>query len=361
MYGPTETTIWSTTGLRRGASRGGGIGRPIANTQVYVLTRRCSPVGIGVPGELWIGGDGVTRGYWRPELTAERFRGGSVRAATARAFTAPATSPDGCPAATLDFLGRADFQVKLRGYRIELGEIETAIDALDGVRQSVVVVREDVPGTQLLVAYLLADTAVTEAALKTALADVLPAHMIPGRFVTLDAFPLTPNKKVDRKALPPPSAPVRAVADTPAAKTQAAPEAASAEAGFDGDVEAEISAIWAATLGVANITARDNFFDLGGHSLLAVQAHREIKSRLGVPKLSITDIFRFPVLGDLAEAVQAKLGAPARVTKPVPAPAASAPAPVANTGTEPEAPPATSRADAMARRREMRARRRHGS
>ncbi|WP_147114319.1 MupA/Atu3671 family FMN-dependent luciferase-like monooxygenase [Tateyamaria sp. syn59] len=357
MYGPTETTIWSTTRTARADAGVVGIGTPIANTQVYILNDKHEPQPIGVAGELYIGGDGVTRGYWqRADLTAERFVPDPFAAKDGARMYATGDLARWLPGGELDFLGRADFQVKLRGYRIELGEIETAIDGLDGVRQSVVVVREDIPGVQQLVAYLLADGSPEEPALKAALAEALPAHMIPGRFVTLDSFPLTPNKKVDRKALPAPAAPTRPKPVTPAATDNAPVTAANDASGFDGDVTAAISGIWTSILGVSDISARDSFFDLGGHSLLAVQAHREIKAQLGVNKLSITDIFRFPVLGDLAKAVEGKLEAPA----PKPA-VASAPAEPVKV-PEPvgaEAAPA-SRADAMAQRRAMRAARRKG-
>lgn len=359
MYGPTETTIWSTTRTAETGAGVVGIGTPIANTQVYVLDDKMEPVPVGVPGELFIGGDGVARGYWkREDLTAERFVRDPFSDRTGARLYRTGDLARWLPEGELDFLGRADFQVKLRGYRIELGEIESALDRLDTVRQSVVVVREDIPGTQVLVAYLLADAAIDEAALKSALGEVLPAHMIPARFVTLDAFPLTPNKKVDRSALPAWSVPEREVAAAPKpASTPLDAGTLPTTAGFDGDVEAEISAIWSAILGVGSISARDNFFDLGGHSLLAVQAHREIKSKLGVAKLSITDIFRFPVLGDLAEAVGDKLGggAPARSAPAMKTTSQTAPTP------EPTEAPAVSREDAMARRREMRARRRRGS
>ncbi|WP_116599840.1 MULTISPECIES: MupA/Atu3671 family FMN-dependent luciferase-like monooxygenase [Primorskyibacter] len=357
MYGPTETTIWSSTQTAAPGAGVVGIGTPIANTQVYVLDDKLQPLPIGAAGELFIGGDGVTRGYWeRPDLTADRF------------IPDPFSDRDGARLyrtgdlmrwrmdGTLDFLGRTDFQVKLRGYRIELGEIESVIDTLDGVRQSVVVAREDQPGMQQLVAYLLTDNPVEEAKLKSALAEHLPAHMIPARFVALDAFPLTPNKKVDRKALPVPPAPVRTAAPRPAPQPAPAGNGAAPPAGETRNLEevtAEIAAIWAATLGVGDISARDNFFDMGGHSLLAVQTHREIRTRLGVTKLSITDIFRFPVLGDLAEAVHGKLGggaAPAKSASPV----AQTP-PSATAGSAPAT--GNARADAMARRREMRARR----
>jgi len=351
MYGPTETTIWSTTGPAAGCAGVVGIGTPVANTQVYILDEKMQPRPIGVPGELWIGGEGVTRGYWRREdLTAERFVADPFSDRDGARLYGTGDLARWLPGGTLEYLGRTDFQVKLRGYRIEPSEIETAIDALGQVRQSVVVVREDAPGMQMLVAYVLADSALDEAALKAALAEALPAHMIPGRFVALDAFPLTPNRKVDRKALPMPSAPGVAARSRPAENRPDASKAAPEGAGFDGDVEAEVARIWTATLGVANISPRDNFFDLGGHSLLAVQAHREIKARLGVARLSITDIFRHPVLGDLAEAVRAKLGAggasppspPAALGASQPAPQ-PAPPPVAGS-----APPAAVAADSGA-------------
>ena len=327
MYGPTETTIWSTTAFSKGGEGVVGIGSAIANTTLHVLDDQQRPVPVGQEGELWIGGAGVTRGYWqRPELTAERFvtidgerlyrTGDLVR-----------LRPDG----TVDFLGRADHQVKIRGYRIELGEIETQLDALPGVTQSVVIAREDQPGDVRLVAYVLghADTG----ALKTALAGVLPAHMVPSAVVRLDSFPLTPNKKIDRKALPAPGV-VRAA-------VIAAPVAANG-----GDTQARIAAIWQKVLGVAEIKPADNFFQLGGHSLLAVQAHREIREALALPGLSITDVFRFPVLQALAAHIDAKL-------KPAGSTAPQTPEPA----KEVEQEAARGRMDAMSRRRAMRAER----
>ena len=229
--------------------------------------------------------------------------------------------------AGIDFLGRADHQVKLRGYRIELGEIETVLDAQPGVTQSVVIAREDQPGDVRLVAYVLgsADTGT----LKSALARELPAHMVPAHVVRLDRFPLTPNKKIDRKGLPAPALVRPAVIE--------APVAANA-----GDTLARIAGIWQHVLGVAEVKPADNFFQLGGHSLLAVQAHREIREALALPGLSITDVFRFPVLSALAGHIDAKL-------KP------SGPKPMDAAPVEPEA--ARGRLDAMSKRRAMRAER----
>jgi len=347
MYGPTETTIWSTTQTAGPGQGAVPIGKPIANTQVYVLDEEMQPVPVGVPAELYVGGAGVTRGYFhRGDLTAERFLPNPF--ADGRIYRTGDLArwrTDG----RLDFLGRADFQVKLRGYRVELGEIESVIDRHETVQQSVVIAREDKPGVAQLVGYLLAEGVVDEAALRDTMRATLPDYMIPQHFVTLDAFPLTPNKKVDRTALP---APVPCQAKP----TAAAPSAAQAPAvpvnlGSETDISDAIAAIWTGFLGVPQISPKDSFFDLGGHSLLAVQAHREIRSKLGVQKLSITDIFRAPTLGALAKIVAQKVGAPAvakaAVTTPEPAPAPSA------------APSGDPLQDAMARRREMRERRRN--
>ena len=221
MYGPTETTIWSTTQTATGGEGITGVGRPIANTQVYVLDDAMQPVAIGVPGELFIGGEGVARGYWqRPDLTADRFLDDPFQSGNRIYRTGDLVRwrADG----GLDFLGRADHQIKLRGYRIELGEIETHIDAVPGVRQSVVIPREDTPGNVQLVAYYLETAPVDPAKIRDHLATELPAHMVPAHVVRLDAFPLTPNKKIDRKALPAPRARVASAPANVTPITQAA-------------------------------------------------------------------------------------------------------------------------------------------
>ncbi|MFA8441783.1 MupA/Atu3671 family FMN-dependent luciferase-like monooxygenase [Yoonia sp.] len=352
MYGPTETTIWSTTQTAEPGQSPVPIGTPIANTQVYVLDDNMQPVPIGVPGELYIGGAGVTRGYFqRDALTAERFLPNPfVDGRIYRTGDLVRWQPDG----RLDFLGRADFQVKLRGYRVELGEIESVIDRHAGIQQSVVIPREDTPSVVQLVGYLLADGAVDEAALRKDMLKSLPDYMVPRHFVRLDAFPLTPNKKVDRKALPAPML-GQAVSSPVAVKAPVA-QATAVDLGSEADISDRIAAIWSATLGVPQIGAKDSFFDLGGHSLLAVQVHREIRSSMGVQKLSITDIFRAPTLGALAKIVAQKAGAPAapkpaHETPKVPAPAIPAP--------EQAKPSSDPLQDAMARRREMRERRRN--
>ncbi|MDU8910812.1 MupA/Atu3671 family FMN-dependent luciferase-like monooxygenase [Aestuariicoccus sp. MJ-SS9] len=337
MYGPTETTIWSSVEPAEVTEGVVNIGLPIANTQLYVLDADRNAVPIGQDGELWIGGEGVTRGYWnRAELTAERyaenpFHGGRMY----RTGDLVRRRADG----RIDFIGRVDHQIKLRGFRIELGEIEAAIEAQADITQAVVVAREDTPGDLRLVGYYTG-AALSDADLKKVLSARLPDYMVPRHFEQLESFPLTPNKKVDRNALPAPQpAPQRAEPVVRAPVTQLSSTRPDAE------TEAQIARIWTEVLGVQGITGRDSFFDLGGHSLLAVQAHRAIRDRLGVRALSITDVFRFPVLSDLAARV-AELGTPKQAA-PDAAPAAA-----------PANDRADARASAMERRRAMRAKRR---
>jgi natural product biosynthesis luciferase-like monooxygenase protein len=325
MYGPTETTIWSSVEATTGADGVVNIGQPIANTSLYVLDDAQAPVPDGQEGELWIGGEGVTHGYFqRPDLTEDRFRPDPFAGAGRMYRTGDLVRrrQDG----KLDYLGRADFQVKLRGHRIELGEIETTLEAVTGIRQAVVVAREDQPGDVRLVAYVTADGPIDEQGVRSNLGAHLPEVMVPAHVVKLDAFPLTPNGKVDRKALPAPS-----FVQTAALK---------AHVTLQGGVEETIATVWARVLGVPQVGRSDNFFTLGGHSLLAVQAHREMKVALNSDRIAITDIFRFPVVSALAD----------HIGKLVPAAAAApaAPPPVVATET------ADTRMDAMARRRAMR-------
>lgn len=331
MYGPTETTIWSTTQAAGMGETIVNVGTPIANTQVYVLDDAMQPVPVGAAGELYIGGAGVTRGYWqRPDLTDERFLSDPFIPGNRIYRTGDLVRwrDDG----RLDFIGRADHQVKIRGYRIELGEIEALMDADPAIRQAVVIPREDTPGAVRLVGYYTASGPVCEVSLKQRLNQALPDYMVPQAFVAMDSFPLTPNKKVDRKALPAP-----AEGGAQSSVDYVAPE---------NTVEQDIAAIWSRILGVTGIGTKDNFFALGGHSLLAVQAHREIRQKLGADKLSITDIFRFPVLSALSAKVVEMTGA-----------GDISPAAPGTTAPEAEAEQKTNRADAMAKRREMRARR----
>lgn len=283
MYGPTETTIWSTTAEVADAQI--SLGRPLANQEVFVLDRRQQPVPDGFPGELVIGGAGVTRGYLnRPELTAERFVSHPVRA-DERAYRTGDLArwrADG----SLEFLGRLDNQVKIRGHRIELGEIEAALASHPAVREAAVVAREDVPGDTRLVGYIVAaGSKPADDALFAHLRERLSDAMLPQSIMTIAAMPRTPNGKLDRKALPVPTAEVVAIAD-------AAPLA-------DG-VQARIAEVWRNVLKLSSVGVNDNFFDIGGHSLLAVQVHRQLCTALD-RKLAITDVFRFPTIKALSE------------------------------------------------------------
>jgi natural product biosynthesis luciferase-like monooxygenase protein len=290
MYGPTETTIWSAVHEVDTVDGIVPLGRPLANQEVYILDQRQQPLPPGVPGELVIGGKGVVRGYLhRPELTAERFLThpfhGAAGGRVYRTGDLARHRADG----TLEFLGRFDHQVKVRGYRIELGEIEAVLLNHAGVREAVVVAREDVPGDVRLVAYLVATGGEAPAAndLREHLRVGLPDFMVPAHFVTLPALPQTPNGKIDRKALPAPDV------------ARAAPVAEVAYTAPAGDLEEKIAAIWKDVLKLPQVGTRDNFFDLGGHSLLAVQTHRRLKETLQ-RELSITDIFRFPTIQSLS-------------------------------------------------------------
>ncbi len=339
MYGPTETTIWSSTEPANASETTINIGMPLANQQLYVLDDNMQPCPIGMPGELWIGGDGVTRGYWnRAEMTAERFvpnpfhQGRMYK--TGDLVTRRA---DG----KIDFIGRADGQVKLRGHRIELGEIDAAMEAEQQVPQALAMVREDVPGDKRLIGYFRAERPMTENEWRTILGKNLPSHMIPSRFVQVEEFPLTPNMKIDRKALPvpaaPAAAPVKVVATAPTLSPQSSPSA-------DPDLSKAIAEVWQEVLGVAPTSGQDNFFELGGHSLLAVQAHRTMRERFGAQRLAITDVFRFPTLDAISARVAELSGRPAKTeAKPV----------------QPEASNTRglSRSEAMSRRKAMRARR----
>jgi natural product biosynthesis luciferase-like monooxygenase protein len=288
MYGPTETTIWSSV-HRTGPCAGTvPIGRPLPNTKLYVLDGQGEPVPVGVPGELHIGGEGVTRGYLgREALTRDRFVPDPFVGGEARMYRTGDRVRQGGDG-VVEFLGRIDHQVKVRGHRIELGEIEARLGEHAGVAQAVVTAREDVPGDLRLVAYVVPapETAMDGAALRTYLREQLPEPMVPAHFVALEGLPLTPNGKVDRKALPAPSAGQRVEVE--------------AYVPPRGDTQEKLAAIWCRILGLGQVGSKDNFFDLGGHSLLAVQAHREIREALG-RDLTVTDIFRFPTIGALAE------------------------------------------------------------
>jgi amino acid adenylation domain-containing protein len=291
LYGPTETTTYSTwIAMTRASGFVSHIGRPVANTRVYVLDGRREPAPLGVIGEIHIGGAGVARGYLnRPALTAERFVhdpfAGDADARMYKTGDLGRWRPDG----TIEYLGRRDFQVKIRGYRIELGEIETALLASDGVREAVVIAREDQPGDKRIVAYVVPHDGVelAVAALRARLSRELPEYMVPSAFVRLAALPLTPNGKLDRHALPAP--------DHLAVVSRAyeAPE---------GEIEQVLAALWQELLGAPRVGRHDHFFELGGHSLLAMQLVSRLRQALGV-ELALRELFAWPVLADMARAI----------------------------------------------------------
>ncbi|MEA2665586.1 MAG: hypothetical protein QOI11_2530, partial [Candidatus Eremiobacteraeota bacterium] len=282
LYGPTETTIWSAA-CRLLPGTGVSIGRPIANTQLYVLDAALQPVPVGVAGEICIGGAGLARGYFgRPGLTAERFVPSpfALGERLYRTGDVARWQPDG----TIEFLGRADHQVKLRGHRVELGEIETVLAQIGGVEQAVVTAREAKSGDMRLVAYVVGANLPGASSLRAALRDLLPDHMIPSAFVALPVLPLTPNGKVDRKLLP---EPVEAARAPFAAPRQAVP------------AEAELAALWAEVLGTERVGIDDNFFELGGHSLLLLRVHGKLAGSLG-RSLPVSALFQYPTIRALA-------------------------------------------------------------
>ncbi|MDO8363240.1 MAG: LLM class flavin-dependent oxidoreductase [Actinomycetota bacterium] len=298
MYGPTETTIWSSTWQLQPGFDWVPIGTPVANTQFYVLDAARRPVPPGVTGDLWIGGDGVVRGYHqRPELSAERFATDPFRDAPHRMyFTGDLArwreQADG--SALMEFLGRSDHQVKLRGYRIELGEVEARLRGLAGVADCVAVVREDAPGDQQLVAYVVAAAGaiIDPFALREALRGQLPEVMVPAHVLEVRALPRTPNGKLDRAALPPPSS----------ARRRAAASAPG------NDVERGIADVWSAVLDIEVVGADDNFFDIGGHSLLVVRLHRRLQEHLE-RSFPLTDLYRFPTVRSFATSLADDFGA----------------------------------------------------
>ena len=288
MYGPTETTIWSTLSKIEQGLMEITIGRPIANTQLYILDDSLQPVPIGVPGELYIGGDGVANGYrHRPELTAERFilHPFSDRPGARLYKTGDLARyrSDG----RVVHLGRLDHQVKIRGFRIEIGEIEAALSRHPAVRQVVVTAREDQHGLKQLAAYLVCqnETASTPTELRALLRKALPEYMMPSYFVFLDALPLTANHKVDVKALPAP-----AVSGVSSDKIHVGPR---------NGLEVQLAALWQQVLGVHDPDVYDNFFDLGGHSLKAAQLFYLLEQVYG-RQLPLATLFQAPTIAALA-------------------------------------------------------------
>jgi amino acid adenylation domain-containing protein len=291
MYGPTETTIWSATSRVTSADQI-TIGRPIANTELYVLDEDLQPVPIGVPGELYIGGDGLARGYLhRLDLTTQRFVAHPFsKTPGARLYKTGdivAYTPDG----QLRYLGRADRQVKIRGYRIELSEVEAAISRHPAVSAVVVMARDLAPGDKQLVAYVVADKEhrLSTHALRNALQAELPDYMVPAIFVALEQFPLTPSGKIDWNALP---VPVQRRLESEAA--YCSPQTLT---------ETILGEVWSAVLSLERVSVEDNLFHLGGHSLTCVQLASEISKRLSI-QLPVATFFQHPTIRELSKVIE---------------------------------------------------------
>ncbi len=304
-YGPTETTVGVLTypvksKLASYNSQTVPIGRAIANTQVYLLDEQLQPVPIGVPGELYIGGAGLARGYLhRPELTAEKFittkHMGGQDAHPTRVYKTGDRArylPDG----NIEFLGRVDHQVKIRGFRIELGEIEAVLSQHPGVQQAVVSLSEDESSNKRLVGYVVPNLKHTPSVsdLRHFLLNKLPEYMVPSAFVLLKSLPLTPNGKVDRRALPAPE--------------QTRPELEAIYVAPRTPVEKQLAEIWAKLLGFEKVGIQDNFFDLGGHSLLITQLLAQVRDTFKV-NLSLSSLFELPTVANIAEKIAIALRA----------------------------------------------------
>lgn len=291
-YGPTEATIWATYAECSDGSRKPPIGRPITNTQAFVLDSYLEPVPVGVRGELYIGGLGLARGYLRrPELTAERFIPHPFSSTPGQRLYRTGDLVRHLPDGNIDFIGRVDLQVKVRGYRIELGEIESVIAEYPSVREVVVAVREGLGGDKRLVAYLVPawPDASLVADLLNHLRDRLPEYMVP-QLVVLDLLPLMPNGKVDRRALPEPD--------------WVRPELAEEYVPPRDAVEERLVEIWKEVLGLEQIGVKDNFFELGGHSLLATQVISRLRDAFPTA-LPLQSIFESPTVAGLASIISA--------------------------------------------------------
>lgn len=292
MFGPTETTVWSTVArLEPGLKP--TIGRPIANTKIYILDESLRPVAPGIVGELYIGGAGLASGYFKREgLTRERFLPSPFAQSAGERIYRTGDLARYKADGSIEFLGRIDHQVKVRGFRIELGEIESVIRRCEGVREAVVVAREMGANDKRLIAYLTPDGASPPgaAALRDHTRLFLPDYMVPAAFVMLDAFPLTPNNKVDRNALPDPSGFISTETEYEAPRTE---------------TERKLADIWRELLQAGRVGVRDNFFHLGGHSLLATRMVARIRERFGMEP-TLVEIFRAPTVKALAEVIDAR-------------------------------------------------------
>ncbi|MEH1924782.1 MAG: amino acid adenylation domain-containing protein [Nostoc sp.] len=294
LYGPTETTIWSTGYKVTTANKTIDIGCPLVNTQTYILDSHLQPVPIGISGELYIGGEGLARGYLnRPDLTAEKFISNPFSANPKSRLYKTGDLARYLPDGHIEYLGRIDYQVKVRGFRIELGEIETALLQHPEVKEAVVIVREDTPNENNLVGYIVAETGQDSlqviSQLRRFLKQQLPDFMVPTIFMALEAMPLTPNGKIDRKALPKPDA--------------SRPELEANYVAPRTPIEQQIADIWTQVLNVKQVGIYDNFFELGGYSLLGIQVVSRVRQALQA-EILMSNLFELPTVAELAERVE---------------------------------------------------------
>jgi amino acid adenylation domain-containing protein len=297
LYGLSEAwdVSWYEPDARHSTLPRVPIGRPIADTRTYILDAHLQPVPIGVPGELYVGGVGLAQGYVKhPQLTAERFMPHPCSDEPGARLYKTGDLARYLPDGNLEYLGRLDHQVKIRGFRIELGEIEAALVQHPAVQEAAMIAHEDVPGETRLVAYLVPaqEQAPRVGELRRFLQKILPGYMVPSTFVWLEALPLTPSGKVDRRALPSPER-ARPVLEEPFVAPQTA-------------VEQHVAAIWSALLGIERIGIHDNFFELGGHSLLATQLLSRIRDAMHAD-VSLVRFFEVPTVAALAGSIEAAL------------------------------------------------------
>jgi amino acid adenylation domain-containing protein len=288
MYGPTETTVWSAVSQVEYSEAPVYVGHPISNTQFFILDDQKQPVPIGVPGELYIGGAGLARGYLnRNDLTAERFIPNPFATELDSYLYRTGDRVRYLRDGVLEFLGRVDYQVKIRGFRIELGEIESALRKNESISQCVVIDREDTPGDKRLVAYIVysENSQAIAKELREFLQQTLPDYMIPSAFIQMESLPLTPNGKVDRRALPKPEASDLQTSNFVSPRTSA---------------ELRLADIWMSVLGVQQVGIHDNFFELGGHSLLAVRLIAQIEKNFG-KNLPLSVLLLAPTIEQLAD------------------------------------------------------------
>jgi acyl carrier protein len=300
-YGPTETTVGASAyrvhRIEQDRDRATvPIGWPIRDSQIYILDDRLEPVPVAVPGQVYVAGGGVSRGYVRrPEATAERFIPNPFAHRPGDRLYQTGDRARRLPGGHIEFLGRVDHQVKIRGFRVELGEIDATLERCAGVRRAIVVVRETAPEGKRLIAYVAADRHTSAPAIQQALRRSLPEYMVPSAIVVLDELPLTANGKVNRRALPEP-----VLVGRDAHTRYVVPRTR---------LERSLTDVWQEVLGAERVGIHDNFFDLGGHSLLLINVWRKVKDNLNID-VSIVELMTYPTVASLAAFLSERDAAP---------------------------------------------------